>query len=268
MAKHERILITGNRGYIANNLTKYLSDRGFLVGGFDKKDGVVAESFCFPKKMDLFAIIHLAAISSIQGCEGDINAVVTNNVIASSNIFGQATDYKIPVVFASSQAAKRPNSSVYAGSKKYAECYAHYFNSYGGRIRILRLSNVYGGERYLEDKHSVVAKFMRARLNGNYITVNGTGEQTRDFVHVEDVCEAIYLSLYNLRDFDDPIDIGSGESLKIIDLAKMTGCEIEFDENLTSIGVMRNEVDLKLAESILGYKPKFKVYEYVGGNSP
>lgn len=263
MAKNsKKILITGNRGYIAKNLALYLSDKGFQTGGFDKKDGVYAETFTIPKKHDLFAIIHLAAISSIEECEKNIADVVTNNVIASSNIFDQATHYRIPVVFASSQAAKKPESSVYGSSKRYAECYADYFNDHGGKIRVLRLANVYGGRNYIEEKSSVVAKFMRARSNGNHLIVNGTGEQTRDFVHVEDVCQAIYLSLYNLRDFEEPVDIGSGCSISVLDLAKMTGCEIEFNYKSSAVGTMKNEVDLSLAKELLGYEPHHNICNY------
>ena len=156
MAREKKAIITGNKGYIAYNLEKYLTNAGYIVGGFDIKDGVDAATFSLPKKHGINVIIHLAAISSIAECEQNIEAAVKNNIIASSNIFQIGLNNDVPVIFASSQAAKSYDNSTYGATKRYAECYAKYFNALGGKIRVLRLCNVYGGEKYLEDMPNVM----------------------------------------------------------------------------------------------------------------
>jgi UDP-glucose 4-epimerase len=263
MAKEKRVIITGNRGYIAHNLEKYLTKNGYTVGGFDIKDNVDAINFSLPKKHGINAIIHLAAISSVGECENNVESAVKNNIIAASNIFRLSVEHAIPVIFTSSQAAKSYDISTYGSTKKYAECYAKYFNAGGGRIRILRLCNVYGGERYLEEKDSVVARFIKSKNKTGKVTVNGTGAQTRDFVHVEDVCEAIYLSLYNLRDIDEIIDIGTGKETSILELAKMMECDISFNGKSNSIGATRNVANLQVTSEILGYYPKRSLEDYI-----
>lgn len=260
---NKKILITGNKGYIAKNLEKHLSDKGFWIGGFDKKTGICAASFRLPKKSDIFAIIHLAATSGIEECNKDIEETIKNNVIAASNMFLVALENDIPIIFISSQAAKDHNSSVYAASKYYAECYASYYNLQGAKIRILRLSNVYGGIDYIEKKNSVVAKFLKAKKEGRSLIVNGDGSQVRDFVHVDDVCEAIYSSLYNLRDLEEIIEIGSGTGTSIISLAYLIGGRIEFNEKSPDIGVQRSVANLNHAIELLSFSPKKTLEEYI-----
>jgi nucleoside-diphosphate-sugar epimerase len=262
MAKEKRVIITGNKGYISRNLEKYLTKNGYVVGGFDIKDGVDASTFSLPKKHGITAIIHLAAIASVNECEKNIEAAVKNNIIASSNIFQLSIENDIQIIFASSQAAKSYDHSTYGATKKYAECYAKFFNTVGGKIRILRLCNVYGGDGYLEEKDSVVARFIRAKKESRQAVIHGDGSQTRDFVHIDDVCEAIYLSLYNTRDMDEIIDVGTGKETSILELANILGCDITLDANFSDTGVTRNVANLKYASEILGYHPKKSLEEF------
>jgi nucleoside-diphosphate-sugar epimerase len=250
----KRILITGNQGYIAKNLTKYLEAQGYVVGGFDKKLSVCAESFTLPKKPNLFAIIHLAAVAGINECENNIDDAIKNNIIASSNMFYLGYTHNIPVVFTSSQAAKTPQKSVYGSTKRYAECYAAYYNSLGANIRVLRLCNVYGGIDFLETKTSVVANFINAKLNNEHLIIHKHGEQTRDFIHVDDVCAAITLSLHNMRDIEDIIDIGTGTATSIRDLAEKISAKHVF--STADVGVESNKADTKKARDLLGFYTK------------
>jgi UDP-glucose 4-epimerase len=261
MSREKRVIITGNKGYISRNLEKYLTKNGYTVGGFDIKEGVDAATFSLPKKHGITAIIHLAAIAGVNECEKNIEAAVKNNIIAASNIFQLSIENDIQVIFASSQAAKNHNS-VYGSTKKYAECYAKFFNTMGGKIRVLRLCNVYGGEGYFEDKDSVVARFVRAKKEGEKAIIHGQGNQTRDFIHIDDVCEAIYLSIYNTRDMDEVLDVGTGRETSVLELANILGCDISFDEKYKAIGVTRSAANIKLTEDLLGYRPKVSLEEF------
>ena len=97
---------------------------------------------------------------------------------------------KAKFIFASSCGAPQ-SLSPYSASKLAGEalCKA-YRHSYDMDIVILRLANIYGPHSL--HKESVVAKFIKAKLNNESVTIYGNGEQTRDFVHVLDVCKAIY----------------------------------------------------------------------------
>jgi UDP-glucose 4-epimerase len=259
---NKRVIITGNKGYIAHNLEKFLINKGYIVGGFDVKDGIDASVFSLPKKHNVDTIIHLAGIAGIKQCESNVNTTVKNNIISSSNIFQQAANHNVQVIFASSQAAKKPDSSVYASTKRYAECYANYFNNnLNGKIRILRLCNVYGGEKYLEEKDSVVARFIRAKKENTPAIVHGDGTQTRDFIHIDDVCNAIYLAMNNPREFDEIIDIGTGVETSILRLAELIGCDYTFQPSSNNIGVKRNPINMKKSEELFGYYPNTPLEE-------
>lgn len=82
----------------------------------------------------------------------------------------------------------------YGASKLFGEGYlSAYSGSYGLKAIALRFSNVYGPRSY--HKGSVVAQFFKNVLAEKDITVFGDGTQTRDFVHVDDICSAITLAL-------------------------------------------------------------------------
>ena len=68
-----------------------------------------------------------------------------------------------------------------------------YYHSFGLRAVSLRFANVYGP--YSDHKTSVIIKFTTQIGEGKPLIIYGDGTQTRDFIHVDDICQAIYLSL-------------------------------------------------------------------------
>jgi nucleoside-diphosphate-sugar epimerase len=84
--------------------------------------------------------------------------------------------------------------SPYGASKLAGEAYCNaYYKTFGIKTVVLRFGNVYGPRS--SHKTSVVAKFFKRALEGLPLEIYGDGTQTRDFIYVEDLCNAIYLSL-------------------------------------------------------------------------
>lgn len=151
-------------------------------------------------------VVHLAAstgvLPSIERPAPDFraNTVGTFTCLDAARRQGAGT-----FVFASSGAAvgratppipedaRCQPVSPYGASKASGEAMCSAFaQSYGLRTQILRLGNVYGpGSSH---KESVVARFIRQAQQGRPLTVYGSGAQTRDFVFVEDVVDAIVLA--------------------------------------------------------------------------
>lgn len=77
-------------------------------------------------------------------------------------------------------------------AERYVECYAELFAM---RTLVLRLANVYGPRQNPEGEAGVVAIFSHRLLQGAPCVINGDGEQTRDFVYVEDVADAVLRGL-------------------------------------------------------------------------
>jgi len=242
-----KLALTGGLGYIGRNfLAKSPLD---VIHVFDKHTRSFVEDI--KDLSDCDGIIHLAAISGIRQCETDKHQAYIDNVLGTINMMTLAYDYDIPMVFASSQAAKNPENSFYATSKWIGEQEAIRLNRKGANIKILRFSNVYGGSNW-KNKTSVVASFRRAKEEGRPIIINGDGSQRRDFLHVYDLCDAIMMAVKCKEVYSQPIDIGTGISTSILEVAKMFDHPYDF-VNSKLVGVSNNFADINAASEVLGF---------------
>jgi UDP-glucose 4-epimerase len=93
----------------------------------------------------------------------------------------------------------------------------------------LRYFNVYGKGNHEEGSYApVTARFLKAKRENKPLPLVGDGEQTRDFIHVEDVAHANVLALQLIeKKQSEIINICSGNPIKIIDIAHMVGGDIE-----------------------------------------
>jgi UDP-glucose 4-epimerase len=104
--------------------------------------------------------------------------------------------------------------SPYGAAKLAGEGYCSAFwGSYGLKTVPLRFSNIYGPFSY--HKGSVIAKFFRRIQAREILTVYGDGEQTRDFLFVEDLCQAISAAMTAQLPFGQPIQLGSGQETSV-----------------------------------------------------
>jgi len=263
----KNILITGVNGYIGLNLSNYLIRNGYNVSGIDKVFGNPAELLTGSNTLYIDAIVHLAALSGIKACEDNFEESIIDNISSAFNIFNLSHKFSTPVIFLSSQAAKDPKSSIYAMMKRTIEIQAEMLNrKTDSDIKVLRLTNIYGGVSYLEKKNTVVKKFIEAYKNKRQIIIDGDGSQTRDFIHVDDVCEYIMRCIR----FDsgikilEPVDIGTGEQTTINELARMfDNCNVEYDTDSRSVGVDTNYADITKAVEIFEYKAINRLEEYI-----
>lgn len=151
-------------------------------------------------------IVHFAANTGVPNSVADPRVDYMNNVLGTFNYLEAARLNSVGrFVFASSGApageveppiheemAPHPVSP-YGASKLAGEGYCSaYFKSFGVNTVALRFGNVYGpGSGH---KSSVVAKFIRQALNGETLEIYGDGKQTRDFIYIDDLIEAVILA--------------------------------------------------------------------------
>jgi UDP-glucose 4-epimerase len=158
---------------------------------------------CLMCARDIDVIVHLAAntgvASSVENPRTDLEA----NVIGTLNVLEAARQKGVKrFVFASSGApageveppiheeiAPHPVSP-YGASKLAGEGYCSaYYRTFGLKTVVLRFGNVYGtGSSH---KSSIVAKFIRQGLKGETCEIYGDGTQTRDFIYIDDLVDAI-----------------------------------------------------------------------------
>ena len=254
-----KVLLTGSAGFIGTNFINLYKDVYDIIE-IDRKTGKEVVSIDLSDCIGVKHIVHLAAVSGIQACEDDKKQAIKDNIMAVEHIKYLSMDLNIPVTFASSQAAK-DGTNTYSFTKMVGE---ETLLSGVKSACILRLSNVYGGLNYLETKTSVVSKFINAVRNEEPIFVTGDGTQTRDFIHVDDICEAIHKSIQLEEKSNMILDIGTGVKTSIWDLAKMISPEsILYYKNYVNIGVESNVADTSEAEKILGFKAEKTLKEYL-----
>ena len=225
---------------------------------------------------DIDVVYHLAARVSVPESilfPSDYNDV---NVGGTATLMEAARDAGTPrVVLASSGAvygdqqgpmltedmAPKPLSP-YAVSKLSSEWYVRTIGDLSGIETIcLRIFNAYGpGQRIPAAHPPIIPNFIRQCLQNGTLVFHGDGNQTRDYVFVDDVVNAM-VSASTVEGLDEPvINIGSGMETSVRDLARIMieitdGNPEEVYNPRIGGGVSRMCADLSLAKEKLGYVP-------------
>ena len=238
---------------------------------------ILDESLAYKVTKNIDVIVHLAANTGVGPSVEDPRLDCYTNVIGVFNYLDAARINKVPrFIFASSGAPagevdppiheELPPHPVspYGASKLAGEGYCSAYNkSFGIDTVILRFGNVYG-PRSLH-KSSVVAKFIRQALDGETLEIYGDGTQTRDFIYIDDLIDAL-ISSSNVDNIGgEAFQIASGMETTIgemtdnlINVMKKHGVkDIKVINGETRIGdVKRNYSDTTKAKQRLNWQPK------------
>jgi UDP-glucose 4-epimerase len=244
------VLVTGGCGFIGVNLARRLVVAGYRPIAFDdlstgaREDGeqagyaeiVVGDirdaDALAAAARDAVAVVHLAAhtgvVPSVEDPrhDSDVNVGGTLNALLAARDGGAQA-----FVFASSGAplgsveppgheglAPRPLSP-YGASKLAGEGLCSAFaGSYGLATTVLRFTNVYGPYSY--HKGSVVARCLKRMMDGRPLVVYGDGEQTRDFLYVDDLCGAVLAALAR-RPVGELYQLGTGVETSVNHLVEL-----------------------------------------------
>jgi UDP-glucose 4-epimerase len=226
-------------------------------------------------------IVHLAALVDVTASLSDpfsdfqVNAQGTLNVLEAARHSGvekvayasSAAVYGNPVEIPVNEGHPTAPLSPYGTSKLTGERYALLYNSlYGMKNTALRLFNVYGKGQNAHSPYSgVITKFADALSSERQPIIYGNGKQTRDFVHVDDVCSA-FASALDSGGNSGPMNIGSGKETSVVSLLQsmcaISGKEFNPDFQPARKGeIERSVADYSEARDKLGYYPKVELEE-------
>jgi len=215
------ILVTGYKGYIGNKLFNKLNLMGCEVVGIDLKDGHdIAD--CLPKNKNFDYVFHLAALPSVEYSVLNPSYTMKHNVLATSKLLEWSKDNKVKrFIFSSSSAIYGDGNgpkSPYGLHKLMSEQECKLYSElYQLDTVCLRYYNLYSEDQKYGGAYSTAISAWMEKINiKKPLRIDGNGEQTRDFVHVDDVIKANLFCMNHKENFNGKFyDIGSGKSISL-----------------------------------------------------
>lgn len=247
-------MVTGGAGFIGSHLVDALLEKGASVrvlddlssgreanlnsvgGDFELLRGSILDSEAVRRASEgCDAVFHLAAVASVPRSIEDPIGTGRVNIEGTVQILQAAAQIGAKVVLSSSSAvygnpAELPVSetslpetlSPYAAQKLASEAHlAAFYASRGVPSVSLRYFNVFGPRQDPESEYAaVIPKFVTRAIQGRPLVIFGDGGQTRDFVYVADVARANILAFESAVSDGRPINVGSGVSISVFELAQ------------------------------------------------
>jgi UDP-glucose 4-epimerase len=284
------VLVTGGCGFIGHHLVRKLVDLGHQVVVWDNLSTGKKERLPDGVELNVIdilydelpngvydAVFHLASPTSVpesilrpikyeNGCLDMTRIVfkwsVSNNVkyftfSSTSAIYGESQD--IPLSEETSESPMSPYAKYKSLSEKYLNVFSENLDC---QISVMRFFNVFGEEQPSEGSYApAIAKFISQLNSGNPITVTGDGLQTRDYVYVADVVNALILTLENKKYRYNIFNVGSGIENRILDIAKQINGDIVFIEERKE--PKRSCADITKIKEILGWEPTTTIFKWI-----
>ncbi|MBN2566805.1 SDR family NAD(P)-dependent oxidoreductase [Candidatus Woesearchaeota archaeon] len=293
------VLVTGGAGFIGSHLVHRLVKDGYTVrvidnlirsdlsrlrdlidaGRIEFIDGDVRYEDAVGRAMQgIDYVFHEAAVC-INRSMAYPKESMDINLNGSHVVFQSALDHKVKrVVFASSASVYGDPTTLpmredgplapitpYCVAKLSSEYLLRFFARKGLSYNILRYFNVYGPHQKVDAYYtSVIIMFIKRLIAGQAPVIQGTGEQTMDFVHVNDIVEANMLALRS--DVSGEIfNVGSGVSTSVKRLAEILIASLGKDvtpqfSNVQSV-VKHRQADITKIRRLLGFRPSVPVKE-------
>ncbi len=287
-----KVLVTGGAGFIGSHIVDMLLQDGHSVAVVDNLSRGFLENLNpyarfynvdirSPKLAEVFAqerpevVSHQAAWANVR--ESFLKPVeyADINIIGSLNLLECCRQYSVrKIIYASTGGAAygephyvpvdelHPMEPLdpYGASKHNVEHYLYLYRvNYGLDFTILRYPNVYGPRQDPHGEAGVVSIFVDRLLHGEALTINGSGEQQRDFVYVTDIARANLLALtqgdgaiYNLGS-----NLGTSVNEIAVRLAELADRYVPIVHGPAKAGeVQRIYLDARKVGQELGWQPR------------
>ncbi len=238
-----KVLITGAKGFIGSHLGNFLLGMRMDVFGVDNNSHPSKNPARFSietgdagnadvKGFD--AVVHLAAhinvdesiVKPLEYFENNVRQTVrlldrlrVDNPACLFIFASSAEVYGTAQFVPMTESHPLSPQSPYAETKKTCEEYCKmYKEMFGLNIKVIRNFNTFGEFQNDGNYGGVISKFRTLAREGHHLPLYGTGEQSRDYVHIAYLIN-VYLKALTQKDFPDLMHVGSGKPVKIIDVA-------------------------------------------------
>jgi len=271
----KNILITGGSGFIGGYVYRYFSEQGYNVKNFDivgdKGDinfiqGSISDFELVSRTIEensIDIVFHFAGFSNINNVTKsplacvDLNIIGTTNFLEALRLRGKGS-----LVFASSVYVHDDHGHLYTTSKVAAERICdNYASLYGVESTVIRLGSVYGEYSRYEDVISIFAKKM---CNNETISVHGSGEQQRNYIHGQDVAVACE-SIMNNNVFNEKLIIAGEKKSSVNDiidilLEKKPSLDVTYHKSEGRVDEYSGDIgDVSKTYNLLAWKPSIDI---------
>jgi UDP-glucuronate decarboxylase len=290
----KRILVTGGAGFLGSHLCERLLASGsdvlcvdnFFTGNKENIKHLLGHphfelmrhDVTFPLYVEVDEIYNLACPASPVHYQFDPVQTTKTSVHGAINMLGLAKRVKAKILQASTSEVYgdpevQPQSEAYWGrvnpigirscydeGKRCAETlFFDYWRQHNLRIKVARIFNTYGPRMQPGDGR-VVSNFIVQALNGDDITIYGDGNQTRSFCYVDDLIDALILTMGTGDEFTGPVNIGNPSEISILAFAQIV---IELTDSKSKLvfkplpqdDPKQRQPDIDLAKSQLDWYP-------------
>lgn len=296
----KRILVTGGAGFLGSHLCDNLLQEGHEVVCVDNfftgnKQNIahlldnpyfecIRHDITFPLYVEVDEIYNLACPASPVHYQFDPVQTTKTSVVGAINMLGLAKRLKIKVFQASTSEVYgdpevHPQPEEYKGrvntlgpracydeGKRCAETlFYDYKRQHNLKIKIARIFNTYGPRMHPHDGR-VVSNFIVQALQGEDITIYGTGQQTRSFCYVDDLIAGFRALMDSDDSISGPINLGNPGEFTMRELAdqvlELTGSKSKIIyKELPQDDPMQRKPNIELAKSQLNWQPTINLTE-------
>jgi len=295
MEKHDKIYIAGHRGMVGSSIVRHLEKNGYsnLITRtsieLDLRDQQLVEKFFSSEKPD-YVFLAAAKVGGILANNNYRGEFIYDNLMIEANIIHQSSVHHVKkLLFLGSSCiypklapqplkeeyiltgSLEPTNQSYAVAKIAGiELCDAYRAQYGCNFISVMPTNLYGpNDNYDPEKSHVLPALLRKfiiaeRENYPYVVLWGTGAPKREFLHADDLADAC---IFLMKTYNEAgiVNIGIGEDIRIIDLAKLiaeiTGYKgkIKFDTTKPD-GTPRKLLDISKLKA-LGWEASISLEE-------
>lgn len=249
-----KILITGGAGFIGSNLCQELIHKKSEITCLDnlssgKKENIknlishsnfnlIKHDIIQPIDIEVNEIYNLACSASPINYQKNPIQTIKTSVIGAINMLNLAKKQNAKILQASTSEIYG-NSNIHPQSENYKgnvntigprACYGEgkrcaetlfyeFYSQYQTKVKIVRIFNTYGPKMHSDDGR-VISNFIVQAIQNKNITVYGDGKQTRSFCYIDDMINGLLRAMNSNNNFVGPVNLGTSEEIKIIDLAK------------------------------------------------
>ena len=295
------VVVTGGAGAIGSRLVRRLLDEGAesvvvvddLSSGYDWlvpsdiRAQLIVGDVCNLSKIGLDVanpfVFHLAAFFANQNSvEHPLDDLRTNGLGTLTTLMW-AREHSAPAfVYASAgcsiaghgiEAPIREDMPVslyldtpYQITKALGEFYCNYFNPEMPTVRC-RFFNSYGPGEVPGLYRNVIPNFIWRALNNEPLIITGTGDETRDFIYVDDLVGALIRAALTPAAYGEALNLGTGVQTRIIDLAELiiktcgSRSQIQFAPRRPWDKSLHREANIDRAKTVLGFRPVVALQE-------